>query len=256
MPVLPLPLPPPVLAARGPQQGQDSRAEGAGDVMPATANRGQTGDAGAAAAAMLTAASWHRVPGCYPASRTGRRHSAPKIPCHRSVKVTTWAIRGERRHAAGPDSRALSLIARGVVGSIESHLFTPEDHCPQTLRTAGLPSGLSVRPGLTRPLCWRCIANMMAKCWVLTASHAGPVSARLLASRGVRSDRRDRGQPQPSPDPYSEAMMIRPVSRDGIHGPGFRCHGSPMCSSRVIISCPHGRRARLRSKARPSATVP
>src|SRR4029077_8344326 len=26
---------------------------------------------------------------------------------------------------------------------------------------------------------------------------------------------------EPSPDPYSEAMMIRPVSRDGIHGPGF-----------------------------------
>ena len=61
---------------------------------------------------------------------------------------------------------------------------------------------------------------------------------------------------EPSPDSYSEAMMIRPVSRDGIHGPGFRCHGSPMRSSRVIISCPHGRRARLRSKARPSATVP
>jgi hypothetical protein len=41
-------------------------------------------------------------------------------------------------------------------------------------------------------------------------------------------------------------MMIRPVSRDGIRGPGFRCHGSSMCSSRVIISCLHGRRARLR----------
>jgi hypothetical protein len=57
---------------------------------------------------------------------------------------------------------------------------------------------------------------------------------------------------EPSPDPYSEAMMIRTVSRDVVHGLGFRCHGSPMCSSRVIISCPHG----LRSKARPSATVP
>jgi hypothetical protein len=61
---------------------------------------------------------------------------------------------------------------------------------------------------------------------------------------------------EPSRRPYSEAMMIRPVSRDGIRGPGFRCHSSPMCSSRVIISCPHGRRARLRPKARPSATVP
>ena len=30
---------------------------------------------------------------------------------------------------------------------------------------------------------------MMADCWVLTASHEGPVSARPLASRGVRSDR-------------------------------------------------------------------
>src|SRR6266478_3401647 len=39
-----------------------------------------------------------------------------------------------RRPASGPDSRALSLIAHGVVGSIESHLFTPEDHSPQTLR--------------------------------------------------------------------------------------------------------------------------
>jgi len=36
--------------------------------------------------------------------------------------------------------------------------------------------------------------------------------------------------------------MIRPVSRDGIPGPGFRCHGLPMGSSRVIISCPLGRR--------------
>jgi hypothetical protein len=65
----------------------------------------------------------------------------------------------ERPPAAGPDSRALSLIARGVVGSIESHVFTPEEHCPQTLRTARPPSGLSVRPGLTRPLCWRCIEH-------------------------------------------------------------------------------------------------
>ena len=29
-----------------------------------------------------------------------------------------------------------------------------------------------------------------------------------------------------------------------------------MCSNRVIISCPHGRRAGLRLKSRPSATVP
>ena len=47
----------------------------------------------------------------------------------------------ERRHAAGPDFPALSLTARRVVGSIESHLFTPEDHCPQTLRTVGFSSG-------------------------------------------------------------------------------------------------------------------
>jgi hypothetical protein len=62
---------------------------------------------------------------------------------------------------------------------------------------------------------------------------------------------------EPSPDLSSEAMMIRPVSRDGIHGPGFRCHGSPMCSSRVIISClSAGRQARPRLKARPSTAVP
>src|SRR5882724_11565200 len=73
------------------------------------------------------------------------------------------------------------------------------------------PFGLSVRPGLTRPLCWRCIANMMAECRVLTASHAGPVSARLLASRGVRSDRRDPGLPRAFP---------RPVQRGHDDPPG------------------------------------
>ena len=50
---------------------------------------------------------------------------------------------------------------------------------------------------------------------------------------------------EPSPGLYSEAMMIRPVSRNGIHGPDFRCHGSPMRSSRVIISCPYDGRATL-----------
>ncbi len=39
------------------------------------------------------------------------------------------------------DRRRSALIARGAVGSIESHLFTPEDHCPQTLYTADLPPG-------------------------------------------------------------------------------------------------------------------
>ena len=117
-------------------------------------------------------------------------------------------------------------------------------------------SGLSARPGLTRPLCWRCITNMMTECRVLTASHAGPVSARPIGSRGVPADRRDRGQPRAFPRPAQRGHMIRPVSRDGIHGPGFRCPGSPMCSSRVIISCLHGRRARLRSKGPPSAAVP
>ena len=70
-------------------------------------------------------------------------------------------------------------------------------------------SGLSVRPGLTRPLCWRCIANMMAGCWVLIASHEGPVSARLLASRGFDQIGAIEASREPSPDPYSEAM-IRP----------------------------------------------
>ena len=87
----------------------------------------------------------------------------------------------------------------------------------------------------------------MAECWVLTASRAGPVSARPVGlARGFEQIGATQASREPSPDLYSEAMMIRPVSLAGIHGPGFRCHGSPMRSSRVIISCPYGRGARLR----------
>src|SRR5438552_17093254 len=62
---------------------------------------------------------------------------------------------------------------------------------------------------------------MMAERWVLTASHAGPVSARYRPRAGFDQICAIQASREPSPDPYSEAMMIRPVSRDGIHGPGF-----------------------------------
>ena len=76
-------------------------------------------------------------------------------------------------------------------------------------------SGLGVRPGLTRPLCWRYIANIMAECWVLTASRAGPVSARPCWPRaGVRANRRDPGQPRAFP---------RPVQRGHDDPPGQPC---------------------------------
>jgi hypothetical protein len=77
-----------------------------------------------------------------------------------------------------------------------------------------------------------------------------------LASRGFEQIGAIEASREPFPDLYSEVMMIRPVSRDGMHGQGFRCHGSAMCSSRVIISRLYGRRAGLRLTARPSATVP
>jgi hypothetical protein len=96
----------------------------------------------------------------------------------------------------------------------------------------------------------------MAECRVLAASLASGFRTVYWPRAGFEQIGAIKASREPSPDLYSEAMMIGPVSRDGIHGPGFRCHGSPMRSSRVIISCPHGRQARLRSKARPSATVP
>jgi hypothetical protein len=101
-----------------------------------------------------------------------------------------------------------------VVGSIESHLFTPQN---PALRFCARPTflRLGVRPGLTRPLCWRYIANIMAECWVLTASHAGPVSARPCWPRaGVRANRRDPGQPRAFP---------RPVQRGHDDPPGQPC---------------------------------
>ena len=90
------------------------------------------------------------------------------------------------------------------------------------LRLCARPAspGLSVRPGLTRPLCWRCIANMMAECWVLTASHAGPVPHAYWRRAGFDQIGAIQASREPSPDLYSEVMIIRPVSRDGIHGPG------------------------------------
>jgi len=63
---------------------------------------------------------------------------------------------------------------------------------------------------------------MMAECWVLTASHAGPVSARPVgASRGVRADRRDRGQPRAFPRPVQRGHDDRPGQPWWKAWPGF-----------------------------------
>jgi hypothetical protein len=162
----------------------------------------------------------------------------------------------ERPPAAGPDSRALSLIARGVVGSIESTCLLLKNTVLRLCARPDLPPD-SAFDRDSRGRCAGDASNMMAECWVLTASHAGPVSARLLASHGVRSDRRDRDRLRAFP---------RPVQRGHDDPPGQpwwnTWPGSPLPRLTdvppigVIISCPHGRRSRLQPKARPSATVP
>ena len=96
----------------------------------------------------------------------------------------------------------------------------------------------------------------MAECRVLTASHAGRFRTVYWPRAGFEHIGAIKASREPSPDLYSEAMMIGPVSRDGIHGPGFRCHGSPMCSQSGDHLVFIWLRARLRLKARPSVTVP
>jgi len=102
-----------------------------------------------------------------------------------------------------------------------SHLFTPEDHCPQTLRTAGLPPGSAF------------YRTHAAAVLAMHREHDGRVLGTdskprrtgfrtpLLASLGVRSDRRDPGQPRAFPGPVQRGHDDPPGQLCRNTWPGF-----------------------------------